>query len=500
MKNKLVIWGSDSKDQKLLIAMELDPEANKVSYWTFPEAIVTEDFSKQLHNSWRNDAEEVKFPEGFQHFERELAVSDSILPDDLKVDRGENIQRVQTEWHFVVLSSKLNQAYRAELHELREKVDKLERYDNGLWNQLRTFWDKVQEQVHDRNLFREHADILRENINESFGKLKELRSAIDQEFHKTSNTNLDSFMESLAGVEERISRGLRLQGVFEELKTLQRKFRDVPFTRDHRVQVWERLDNAFKNIKERRYGPSNEGENGGNGVSPTERFQRRLNGLAAAVDKMKYSIDRDKEDLQFQERKIATTDGQLEAQIRQAKIVMINERIRSKEVVFSEMLTTKVELEGRIAAQVSKDAKKVEREKSDAAKEVAKKVVQEKIATEIHQAAEARKGDEKIEKAASAIASVAAPQVSAAAAVVETVAATEANKQLIAEVQAPEPVAENLTISEKIEEAVEDTVDTVKAIASVVGGKVVDFVHDLLDNKHESADETPAESEKKEEV
>ncbi len=474
--------------------MELDPEANKVSYWTFPEAIVTEDFSKQLHNSWRNDAEEVKFPEGFQHFDRELAVSDSILPDDLKVDRGENIQRVQTEWHFVVLSSKLNQAYRAELHELREKVNKLERYDNGLWNQLRTFWDKVQEQVHDRNLFREHADILRENINESFGKLKELRTAIDHEFHKTSNSNLDSFMESLAGVEERISRGLRLQGVFEELKTLQRKFRDVPFTRDHRVQVWERLDNAFKNIKERRYGPSNEGENG-NGVSPTERFQRRLNGLAAAVDKMKYSIDRDKEDLQFQERKIATTDGQLEAQIRQAKIVMINERIRSKEVVFSEMLTTKVELEGRIAAQVSKDAKKAEREKSDAAKEVAKKVVQEKIATEIHQAAEARKGDEKIEKAASAIASVAAPQVSAAAVVVEAVVA---DKPQVAEV--PAPAHENLTISEKIEEAVEDTVDTVKAVASVVGEKVVDFVHDLLDSKHESKDETPAESIKKEEV
>ena len=150
---------------------------------------------------------------------------------------------------------------------------------------------------------------------------------------------------------DKIVNGLNLSSIFDDLKKMQRNFRDTKLTREHRSKVWDRLDAAFKQVKEKKFGPDANAES-----SPMERLKRRYNGLIVAIEKMQKSIKRDHDDLNFQGRKIADTDGQLEAQIRQAKIKMIEERIRSKEEKLSEMNKTKIELENRIEAQKGKDA------------------------------------------------------------------------------------------------------------------------------------------------
>ncbi len=394
MKTKLVLKGTNTQEEKLVIALQLRPKENKVDIYTFPEADVTDEFEQQLMQEWRNGSE-VSFPENHTHIERELAVTESLLPEDILVERTDIINRAQTEWHFIVLSSKLNEVYETELGELKEKVDQLSAYSSDVWNDLKGFWAKVQDQVRDRNLFREHANALRDNTNVLFGRLKELRAALDAEFQNLSQTAHDSFIESLQTIEQRANEGGKLSSIFDELKSLQHKFREAKLTREHRSLVWERLDGAFKMVKEKRFGSSANNES-----SAMERLQRRYNGLINAIEKMERSIDRDRKDLEFQRRKIADTDGQLEAQIRQAKIKMIEERIRSKEEKFGEMNQTKVELEGRIEAQKTKDAKRAERNKIEDAKRAAK----QKIAAEIKNAEVARESDsEKLEKAASAI-------------------------------------------------------------------------------------------------
>lgn len=363
MRNKLVIWGTNAENEKVLIALELQAEANKIVLYTFPEAIVTEDFSNKMMAEWRTGAT-LPFPEGYNTLERELSVTDSLLPDDLKVDRPDLIQRAQTEWHFSVLSAKLHKAYEQELEEFREKIRALTAYDNNLWDSLRGFWDKVQEQSRERNLYREHADSLRDNINGLFDDMKKMRTRVQDEFSTASQKVFEDFNTGLADIEKRIEAGgSKLNSVFEDLKQMQRRYRDARMSNEHRNKLWERLDGAFKAAKERKFGPSaNEG-------SLVERQERRIEGLNEAMKRMEESIRRDEEELTFQRKKVAGTEGQLEAQIRSAKIKMVEERMISKKEKLQEMTRTRDEVGKQIVQVKDKEQK---RRQFDAAKEAAK--------------------------------------------------------------------------------------------------------------------------------
>jgi len=370
MKNKLVIWGTNAQSEKVLIALELQAATNRVMLHTFPEAIASEDFANKMMSEWRNGAE-VDFPEGFTTLERELSVTESLLPEDLKVERGDLIQRAQTEWHFAVLSSKLHAAYQQELAEFKEKVQALSNYDHGIWDSLRSFWDKVQGQSRERNLFREHADNLRDNINVLFDDLKKMRSKVQDEFVSASQKVYEEFNKTLEDVEARIiAGGSKLNSVFEDLKQMQRRYRDAKMSNEHRNKLWDRLDGAFKAAKERKFGPSaNEG-------SLVERHERRLGGLQEAVNRMEDSIRRDEEELTFQRKKINDSEGQLEAQIRLAKIKMVEERLVSKREKLAEMHHTRAEVERQSNNARDKETKRaekeVERQKLEAARQQAK--------------------------------------------------------------------------------------------------------------------------------
>jgi hypothetical protein len=363
MKNKLVIWGTNAEKEKVLIAIELQADANKVMLYTFPEAIASEEFVNKMMEDWRV-GKPVEFPEGHSSLERELSMADSLLPEGLQVERPDLIQRAQTEWHFAVLSAKLHLAYQEELADFKEKVRNLTAYDNATWDSLKGFWDKVQEQSRERNLFREHADNLRDNINKLFDELKKMRTRVQDEFVNSSQKVFDEFSAGLDDVEKRIAAGgSKLNSVFDDLKVMQRKYREARMSNEHRNQLWERLDGAFKSAKERKFGPkANEG-------SVVERHERRIEGLNEAIKRMEDGIRRDDDELAFQRKKVATTEGQLEAQIRSAKIKMVEERVASKREKLNEMLRTRDEVSRQIGSAKDKEQK---RKQFDAAKEAAK--------------------------------------------------------------------------------------------------------------------------------
>jgi hypothetical protein len=435
MKTKIVLWGTDA-DGRVLIALELRPDANKVDIFTFSSAIATDDFTTQMMDKWRN-GEEVVFVEGYKHIERELAVADSILPIDLKVERPDIISRAQTEWHFIVLSSKLNQAYRSELDDYKDKVEKMTAYDGSVWDTLKGFWDKVQEQVRDRTLSREHADLLRDGINDLFTKLKDMRTALSNEFEQKSNEVHSRFTATLNNIEERIKANPKASSIFDDLKGLQAEFRTVKMTRDHNNEIWARIDACFKAAKTGKFGEQATNVAQQEFTTASARIQNRLDGLNTAIGKMEITLRREKEELDFQKKKIATTDGQLEAQLRQAKMRIIQDRASSIEEKLKNMYDTRAEVEKSLVGAQEKDAKRVVK---DAKPAIVTEVVVPAVALE---------------------------------------AIVESTSIEVEELANPVVEAEPASFVETAQVALQDTADTVMAAVEVIGDKIEDFIEDL---------------------
>ncbi len=391
------MWGTADENKKVLIAIGLRADDNEVDVFTFPFESTTEEFYNLMLNEWR-EAHEVPFPEGFSHLVRPLSASDALLPENLNVDRQDIIQRAQTEWHFVVLSNRLYQSFHTELKEIGEKLKNTDNYSNQLWEEMKQIWERIQKNIFDKTLMRDHGQELREMTNDIFTQLKNMRKSLDTENDKVSTEFANTFSSKLDAVEEKIKGGLGLQPLFNDLKRLQQEFKEASLTRGDRSKIWKRIDNAFKAVKEKRFG-----EKSNRDSSTLDRIDRRYQGLMAAIDKMQKSINRDNKDKGFQDNRIANTDGQLEAQIRMAKIKMIDERVKSKNEKLEEMLKTKADLESRLEREKKFQQEQLkEKQRKEEIKE-AKESVKQKIADTINEQAE-QVDAESLEKAAKEIA------------------------------------------------------------------------------------------------
>jgi chromosome segregation ATPase len=474
MRRKIVLWGSNEKDEKILVALELLERENLVNIYTFPQNLATEQFYRDMSEKWRDD-KDIDFPDGYTKIERKLSISDSLLPDEIKVEKTDIITRAQAEWHFLVLSSKLYELYKTELEEIKEKIDAASNFEGSIWDDLKSFWGKVQDQVNDRNLFREHGAALREKTNGLFDKLKELRKTLEAQVDAKSKEFVNTFMAELKEIEDKIDQGLAINPIFEELKKIQAKINDFEFTRKDRDKVWNKIDESFKKLKEKRA----EGRSGGgqSGTNNSSQLTNRYNGLIAAIQKMQKSIDMDKKDLEFENKRIEKSDGQLESMLRQAKINMIHERIASKEEKIADMHKTKTELEARIERDKEREKDKSVKAEKAAKLEEAKELVKAKIAAEIEENKSANESmADALEAAANDLSK--SKKKNSDSTLLGTLAASVS--ELVENVSdAAEAVAD--VVSEKLEDAIDiasDVIDKVEDNVDTIADKVEDTVED----------------------
>jgi len=393
MKTRLVVWGENEANEKLLITAELKAAENKVEICSIPESIATQELHQALMGDWRS-GKDVELPSGYQQIIRPLSLTEGLLPDHLKVLRTDVLTRAQTEWHFVVLSHKLSGAYQSEINDLKERVANLEGWEDSIWEELKGFWKKVQDQVREKNLFWDHFRDLREQTDNLFTDLKTRRKAMDEIFDQKSKENLSKFSDMLEELEGKIEKGLGLQPIFQQLKELQFKIKDHDFNRGDRNKIWKRIDKNFKAVKAKMFG-----EDGKSRTTSVDRLTKRYEGLVAAIDRMERSIHRDEKDLTYETKRMEQSEGQLENQIRAAKLGMIQERIRSKREKLDDMTKTK----GHLATKIAKEQQREEQRKENEVIKQKQEQLKEQVQRDIKSARAELEGDQKIISAAAQI-------------------------------------------------------------------------------------------------
>ncbi|MEM9836589.1 MAG: hypothetical protein AAF828_08810 [Bacteroidota bacterium] len=515
MRNRIVVWGRNAQEARVLIAVELMMEQNIVKIDTYAEKDVSDEVYKTFMDKWRKN-EETTLPDPNKSWARELSVSENLLPEELKVEQSDMVNRAQTEWHYMVLSAKLRDAYRAELAEIDDRVERANKYDSNTWGQLKTFWEKVQQQLRDKTFLREHGNEIRKEVDGLFDKMKKLRQKLNEEIKEKSAEAVSLFATQLEELEKRTEEGTHLRKVFDDLKKLQSKFHNTTFSRDDRNLVYERIDKAFKAVKEKRSGGKSATQFADNALG---RTQARYEGLLKAMEKMERSIGRDEKDLEFEHRRIARTNGQLEAEMRKAKIKMIESRVSSKREKLADMEKTKTMLEGRI----EKTKKKLAKEQKKQAERAAAEALKAKHAEEMKakQAEISTEEAAKLAKAAAEIKESKAKQVKPKQAAEPTGSTIIANAVAVSEIVtttapvAPTTVEASTTTevaaeekgffekasdfmeaaSEKVADVVEDVVDTAKAVAIVAGDKISEAATEIKEEIQEEIREISGEEE-----
>ena len=101
------MWGEIGTDRKALITFNLEEENAKIHIYAFPRENVTKEIQDALFVEWKNGGD-YTFPENAIHWEID-ANSDTILPENMKVDRLDTVLQSQHKWGKKLMSSKINQ-------------------------------------------------------------------------------------------------------------------------------------------------------------------------------------------------------------------------------------------------------------------------------------------------------------------------------------------------------------------------------------------------------
>jgi uncharacterized phage infection (PIP) family protein YhgE len=318
--------------------MELQLKQKQVELLVFQREGLPEEFAKALSETWEK-GEALEFPAEPERMIRS-AEEEHLLPIEIKADRPEVISRLQNEWTLKLLSYKLYESIGEEINSLQKTVQEIGSYSQDLWDKAKTTWDQVGNHAQDFNLSRNHATELRDRINKLFDQLKKMREGGQVEFEHASASLREQYEKTLESFQVRLRENPRVNELFDQLKSLQKEIKEARLTHRDRRTLWKTLDDSFEFLK-------NQKEN-----LWQNHLGNRIHGLEDAMRKIQSSIDRDRANIDFEARKLASGRvGQLEQQLRATRMKVMDDRIKSKEEKLTDMEKTLQSLRKKEASQ-----------------------------------------------------------------------------------------------------------------------------------------------------
>ena len=318
MQSRFTAKGVNSEDKEIVLAYELKEEEFKVDLYLIPRKALKTDELDKLEKGWV-DGEAYEFPEETTLINPNLN-DESVLPENIRSDEAGKIRAKQNEWAYQLLTKKLWESYLHELDGLKAKAAELTQYDRQLFDDAKSFWERVLEHRKERDISQQSLDKIKDDVNSIFEKLKTFRKTESAEFESASAKLRDEFIAKAEELKKRADAKANFKALLDELKNIQNESRKNRYTKTDDQTVRKAMDATFQYINEQRNHFFN------------DKTETRVKGLTEIIDKMTISLDRDKKDLEYLAKKANSNNiKSLELQLIKVKTNMLNETIASKE-------------------------------------------------------------------------------------------------------------------------------------------------------------------------
>lgn len=326
MLSRFTATGVTADDKEVVLAYQLKEEEFKVDLFIVPKKSLKGELLEQLQKNWVS-GEAFEFPKGTKEVTPNLN-AESVLPEDIRSDEAGKIRIKQNEWAYTLLTAKLWESYLTELEELKKKATELAHYDRQLFDDAKSFWERVLEHRKERDISQEGLDKIKDDVNSIFEKLKTFRKTENAEYESASAKLRDEVLAKLDDLKKRTNEKANFKSLLEEFKTIQADSRKNKYSKSDDVQLRKIIDSTFQFINEQR------------NHFFSDMTASRVKGLNEVIGKMEQSLVRDKKDLEYMQRKVETSRNSLEAQLIKVKTNMLTETMASKEEKLKDIRST----------------------------------------------------------------------------------------------------------------------------------------------------------------
>ena len=346
MQSRFTATGVTADDKEVLLAYELKEEEFKVTLYIVPKKSLKGELLEQLQKNWVEGAE-FEFPKGTKEVNPKLQGEESILPEDIRSEESGKIRIRQNEWAYTLLTAKLWESYLLELEELKKKAAELTQYDRKLFDDAKSFWERVLEHRKERDISQERLDKIKDDVNSVFEKLKTFRKSETAEFEANSAKLREVVIAKIEDLRSRTNEKANFKLLLEEHKNIQNESRKNRYNKSDDVLVRKNLDSAFQFINEQRNHFFH------------DLSANRIKGLNEVIERMEAALNRDKKDLEYMQRKAESNkSSSLELQLIKLKTTMMNETIASKEEKLKDIRATLEQVLRQSGQGKKKEAKK----------------------------------------------------------------------------------------------------------------------------------------------
>lgn len=321
MRKRFLLEG-EQNEQPIFIAVEFKDEKVSVFLHLFSK-VETE---LKILQEWVKTGE--KLPKSLQSLERTIQ-DENLLSEDIKVEQVGKVRDIEIAWSDNLMQTRMLQGFDGELLLLKDKVSTLEDYSQEVFDECGDFWSRLLVFKQENNgIDSKLIDNYKFELDILFEALKSLRKDFKKEQSAKAVEAKADLLLKLELIETKLKDKPNYKSLIERLKEVRAGLIKSGLRQNHYAEIDEKINSLFEKM-----GAAKAKVNNG-------KFEKRITDLEAIVNKMKKSLDWDKKELSKEENNKKYAEQVFQIKLIDAKIGLINIRIKEKEEKIKDINST----------------------------------------------------------------------------------------------------------------------------------------------------------------